>query len=531
MFKVFLVDDEAVICNGLIHLIDWVSLDCEVCGSETNGKRGLTSILESKPDIVISDICMPEMDGIEMVRLVKSQLPYCKIIMVTAYREFDYIHDAVKIGTFDFVLKPFKIDTIAASIRRAVTELKFQLTREAEFSKLRDYYEKSMPILKEKCLFDLLMNSSTASKEQKRLAEYGVVLNNFILASCRIPEQPDSSADDNMSRLGVVKTFFDTLAQKYQIEKVSVNSKLCAFVFCFDNRRESLIAERFYKDISDVVNLIFQCFQITIAVGISSWGSGAAALAAKYEESVYALEQVEDDEQTIVLFDDLEHLYKETEISFFESVQKRLISTVQLGKPDEVDQLLQTVQEHIQDSRSVNVTLLANFFATTYEKLRYLEDSLSHLIDSDDPHCHAQALADCSDWQTAFDSICLYAGRVVRQIQGFNTCQTNDIVLNAVKYIEENYQNPITLNCVAEHVHVSLFYLSRLFKKQYNQTFSDYLINTRIHFAKQYLRDTQYKAYEIGELVGITDPHYFCKCFKKCVGQTPTVYREQYAKV
>ncbi len=526
LFKVFTVDDETVMYNGLINLIDWESLGCVVCGSQTNGERGLESILELKPDIVISDICMPEMDGLEMVKHVKEALPHCKVIMVTAYREFNYAHDAIKLGAFDFILKPFKIDAITSSVKRAVTQLKFQLTKDEEFSKLRNYYEKSMPVLKEKCLFDLLVNGFSTKDNEEQLLSYGLEIHGFVLVTCRLSELKCAQEDESIYRLGVVKTFLDMFSQKYKVEKVSINSKLCSFLFCFEGCEKNLINHRFYHDIDDIVKLIFECFQIQITAGISSWGHGANNLFAKYQESIYALEQIEGDEQSIILFEDLQHLYKDSSVSYFETLQTQLVGTIQLGKTDKTQELLQEGLEYIQVCTTLNEELIADFFTTTYKKIQYIEKSLKHLIQNSFDEKRAEEDFIFENLQFAYDRLSFYANKVSREIQGFNTCKTNDIVLNAVKYMRENYQNSITLNHVADEVHVSLYYLSRLFKKQYNQTFSEYLINMRIHYAKEYMRNTQYKAYEIGELVGISDPHYFSKCFKRCTGQTPTAYRE-----
>lgn len=119
------------------------------------------------------------------------------------------------------------------------------------------------------------------------------------------------------------------------------------------------------------------------------------------------------------------------------------------------------------------------------------------------------------------------ANSVVHRINRYNKKNINQILQNAMNYICENYTMPITLNELAEHTYVSTYYLSRMFKKELGKNFVEYLNEVRIEKAKELLKDNRYKTYEVAELVGIQDPHYFSKIFKKYVNMTPTEYKEQ----
>ena len=154
MFKVIIIDDEPIIRKGLKNIINWKQFDCTVCAEASDGEEGKQLIEAHRPDILITDIRMPEMDGLNMIRDVKSYIPNCKIIILTGYRDFDYVQEAIKLGAFDFVLKPSKIEELAAVVKRAVEELKYQRNRAEEMDKLKRLFEQNIPVLREKFLYD-----------------------------------------------------------------------------------------------------------------------------------------------------------------------------------------------------------------------------------------------------------------------------------------------------------------------------------------------------------------------------------------
>jgi two-component system response regulator YesN len=136
MFKVLIIDDEPIIRKGLKNIINWKSFECEVCGEAADGMDGGELIRKHLPEIIITDIKMPEVDGLSMLRDIKSVVPESKIIILTGHRDFDYAQEALKIGAFDFLLKPSKIEELTSVISRAVKELKFRKDCSEEFEKL-----------------------------------------------------------------------------------------------------------------------------------------------------------------------------------------------------------------------------------------------------------------------------------------------------------------------------------------------------------------------------------------------------------
>lgn len=124
MYKVVIVDDEPIIVEGLSRSIPWSKWDCEVVGTANSGEEGFEKIMEVKPDILFSDICMPGMDGLTMIAGMKSQLPFMEITILTGYRDFDYAQSAIRLGVTRFLLKPSKMDELEEAVETMVANLK-----------------------------------------------------------------------------------------------------------------------------------------------------------------------------------------------------------------------------------------------------------------------------------------------------------------------------------------------------------------------------------------------------------------------
>ena len=144
MFKVLVIDDEEIIREGLIKTLDWNSMNCEVAGEAEDGDEGLKAVESMKPDIVLTDIRMPGIDGLEMISAIRERKHDCKIIIITGFRQFEYAQEAVKLGAFRFLLKPVKTEELIAYIKEAINELKRKRSAEKQYNnmvkKVKSYY-------------------------------------------------------------------------------------------------------------------------------------------------------------------------------------------------------------------------------------------------------------------------------------------------------------------------------------------------------------------------------------------------------
>ena len=533
MFKVLIIDDEPTIRKGLINIINWKKFQCEICGEAGDGVEGLEKIKEYEPDIIFADINMPEINGIDMIKQAKCIVPHSKFIILSGYREFSYMQEAIKIGAFDYILKPSSIEDICEVARRAVMELKYQIDHQMEIKKLRKCFDESIPILKEKLLYDVIFQININEEEIKEaLKLYGVEIDEFIMLV--IDMDGDSKKREPYQRqlyqFGIINTVEEMFAEDYKVEKIVLNNRQIAFIVG-SAEGDELLEENVYKKIYNIKQLIESCFDFTVSISISTKGNQIADLHKKMQECRNALAyRFYMGNSSIILYRDLRGFYQGQDYLAFNGIDKELCNVIKTGNEEDVKTILDKIEKKI-----VEVNFDPEYIKTFYWNLIYeinmIRISIKSLEVQDKEMSHdISSLYRMIDHATQIQELqsllCDAAMSVVHRINRYNKKNINQILQNAIDYIRENYTMSITLNELAEHTYVSTYYLSRMFKKELGKNFVEYLNEVRIDKAKELLKDNQYKTYEIAELVGIQDPHYFSKIFKKYVNMTPTEYKD-----
>ncbi|OPJ61553.1 response regulator transcription factor [Clostridium oryzae] len=435
MFNVLIVDDEAIIRKGLRNIVDWESLQCIVCDEACDGVEGMEKIKKLKPDIVIVDIKMPGLNGLEMIVNTKEIIPHSKIIILTGYRDFEYLKKAIQCGAFDYILKPSKVDDINSIVRRAVSELEKEEETVEQMQSLKRNIETTIPLLKQKMLYDLLFNVSAKNEKQlKDTKLYDLQIDEFYILVIRI-ENSDNHDNMSMYHYGIINSLVDIYSDLFIVDHISINEETIVFVIqpVPDIRDDEEIEGVIKNKLRTLKKLIKEYYSFETVAALSGKGSGREELHRKMKEAIAALDE------------------------------KLLNFTI--------------------DNKNIDI-----------DKMRSID------------------YRDCE----------------YRKDEGSSEKRSTSLIIrNAVEYISDNYTNPISLNDVAEHTYVSSYYLSRMFTKELGKNFVDYLNEVRIEKAKEYLKEDYHKTYEVADMVGIKDPHYFSKLFKKYTGLTPSEFKDK----
>lgn len=274
MYKVLIIDDEPIIRKGLKTTIDWEALGCEVCGVCGDGREGLDTICSLEPDIVITDIRMPEMDGLEMLSEMSRSGKRVKSIILTGYRDFAYAQEALNLGASMFLLKPTKIEDINAAVGRCVRELEISRNSSRIVEDLRRRYAQMLPQLKEKLLYDIMMGILTDPSQIRVQAQrLDLKLGAFIMAVAS-PEA-DCRQNDDLLRIGMAHTFREMLSDDYRIAAVSMAEGRTAFII---EEAKPGSHEALYNRCMDLQRMLYEGFSTRISIGISEKGAGAEDL-------------------------------------------------------------------------------------------------------------------------------------------------------------------------------------------------------------------------------------------------------------
>ncbi len=534
MFKVMIIDDETIIRTGIKNIINWKQFDCKICAEASDGEEGAALIKQHSPDIIITDIRMPGIDGLKMINEIKDLVPNCRIIVLTGYRDFDYVQEAIKLGVFDFVLKPTKIEELTAVIDRAVNELKSLKSKEEEFSKLKKLFEQNIPVLKEKFLYDLIYEIYPSSEDVLSRADLlGIDLSPFLLLVVEIDVDENakiSQYDRNLYQFGIINTFMDVFSDSFKVTNIPLNDVAVAFILEIKGSVDYLT---FINNKCDYLQeLLTNCFGITVTIAVSSEGREIMQLSEKYRECMEALERkFYIGNNTVIYHEDIKGFFKYVDYSPLEKNQKLLLEGIKTGNEGIVSQKLEDIFEYINNNDHIDMNYLRNYYwnIITYInniRLSVAQASNDRSVEGINIISVHNIISESQSVQELNELVREVCRSITAKINNYNNKSIKLVLRKAINYIQKHYKEQITLNIVAEHVYVSTSYLSRMFKKELGINFIDYLNGLRIEKAKELLMDPKYKTYEVAEKVGINDAHYFSRLFKKYVGISPTEFKD-----
>ena len=538
MFKVLIIDDEPIIRKGLKNIINWKNFGCEVCGEAADGLDGSELIQKHLPDIIITDIKMPEVDGLTMLRDIKDKVPDSKIIILTGHRDFDYVHEAIKIGAFDFLLKPSKIEELTAVIARAVKELKFQRERSEEFEKLQILFQQNIPVLREKLLYDVIYEINTNEEDiLQKLELFSISMKKFLLLIVQNDaEDTDSKEisqyDRHLYQFGIINTFSEVFSDKFEVISITLNNIGMAFLVIPLEYNED-ISELVDKKCSYLQEIIRNCFGFTVTIAVSSEGTLLIQLPQKFKECRDALEhKFYMGNNSIIFHGDVNTFFRYDDHSMLEKLQKALIEGIKSGNEPSVTERLHDIYSYVKGTDPMGKEFIKNFYWNTVSSINNIRMSLpSGDSDKKVEYRELSGLYGLIEKCTSADELNLILDEAARsvssKVNSYNNKSIKLILRKAVEYMQAHYQDQVTLNEVAEHTFVSTYYISRMFKREMGKNFVDFLNEIRVEKAKEMLKDIRFKTYEVAEKVGIPDAHYFSRLFKKYVGVTPTEFREQ----
>lgn len=537
MYKVLIIDDESIIRKGIKNIINWKQLDCEVCADANDGIEGIELIKRFLPEIIITDIRMPGLDGLSMIKQVKELVPNSKIIILTGYRDFDYVQEAIKCGAFDFLLKPSRIEELTAVLTRAVNEINDQRIRHMEIDRFKELFEQGIPVLREKLLYDIIYGMNTCEYEiAEKMKLYNISIKNFVLVVMEndYDEKSNSSQyDKHLYQFGIVNSFEEIFEEKYEVLSIMLNSSRVGFIIQKPDKLPLEIEEISEKCgyLQEVINT---GFGITVTIAVSSRGVSAMELPDKMKECLGSLEYKSYiGDNSIIQYSDLNSFFRYEDYSTLDKYQKQLLESIKSGNEGLAGVMTQNISRYVTTNK-ININYMKNFYYTTLSSINNIRISVAAAVEADKKHEEGRDIASLfrlmekSDSAEELNSLLEeVAVRVAAKVNSFNNKSIKLILRKAIDYIHEHYSEQITLNEVAENIYVSTFYISRMFKKELGKSFVDYLNDVRIEKAKELLKDIKYKTYEVAEIVGISDPHYFSKLFKKYSGMTPSDYREK----
>lgn len=536
MLKVFIVEDEVIIREGLKQKIPWEAEGFCFAGEASDGELAYPLIKKAKPDILITDIRMPFMNGLELARLVKKELPHIKILFLSGYDEFDYAKEAIRIGAADYLLKPITSEKLLEVIRRVAETIKQERKQKDLLEQYRQEHQEQVELARGRLLHRILENeiSSREAIEQGRLTGIDFAAPYFMAILFKIM-QSDKYSDADTKRLEAYEKLREKLAEKgVLIFEKEENTWL--FILKGDSREALLDESRILR--CGIESVMERYHELQYFGGIGSCVNRISDLGQSYfgASKAFAARFFTRLNQFISCdaVEPLEFVYKDEvdmeAIDFVKLSRKEMEIFLKDGTTSEIDGFLkdyfESIGENNYNSIMLRQYLMMDLYFWAVGFLKELGSDAGELP----PEC--QTVNGIPQYVQTIEGVRDYLNMLLTAVMEIrdNCAQKKSTIRmeRAKEYIDANYKDvDISLNTVANYVHMSPCYFSSTYSQETGQTFIEYLTEVRMRRAKELLRCTNLRSSEVAAESGYQDSHYFSFLFKKTQGCTPSEYRKR----
>ena len=541
MLKIFLAEDEVIVRETIKRMIPWEDLGFELVGEAADGEMALPLLLRQKPDLLITDIKMPFMDGLTLAKVAKKEIPGLKVVILSGYDDFNYAKQAINIGVEDYLLKPITKNALIERLTEIRSRYEHEKTQKEYYEKFHremQAYEKNSS----RDFFEALVRGSMDMMEIYRRSEklgLDIVAEayNVLIFTMNCEEdfsgQREGYSEWEAESLELLEEFFseNTSAMlfrcnifsygvliKGQKETIEENTRSCVSEIqrIFDRKEQK---RQWFVAAGEPVERLSQIQK--------SYYSASRAFSQRYlyDENILYYDEMASMEKKNVTEDDSTYLQKVDVNALNPAILQKFLSNGLLEETENFvkDYFYAIGQEPLESLVFRNyVTLNVRFSVMSFLKEIGCDTRTLEQEDTEDV---------LSESSKSLENAIAYAGKIISQaiaLRDQNSGNKNRSILKtAVDFIDSHYmEEDMSLNKAANAANVSANHFSALFSQNMGQTFIEYLTNLRMNKAKEYLRCTSMRSSEIAGEIGYKDAHYFSYLFKKTQGMTPSDYRK-----
>ncbi|MNO18035.1 putative response regulatory protein [compost metagenome] len=542
MYKVLIIDDEEPLREAIRILGNWQDLEVDEIWEATDGKAGLAMLEQHKPDIVMVDMKMPELNGVEFLQIVEQEYPELLTIVISGYNDFEFTRQAIHARVVDYLLKPVNRQDLNQALRKAVDVLQAKRQIQSESITRNIAFNMSLPKLKEKIYLSIIERSFKKQSNQAFLPLIGADHQDhrFGVLVLRIMNM-EAVKDSRFNRDRELLYF----AVANVINDVAVDSLQC---FSFANpkqEREMIavytarggypqeIAFRSGELMRKVASTLSDLFGVLVAGGIGRYCEDVMDLAASYEEAIAGIQGIDllKLKGNAVIGESDKSTVKET--FSFSSRMPILRGALEAGNLNHAKSVMSEFAKSIRVSGFFSIGAADRILR---EIVVLMNDTASELrvpadkLPSSGGDRSLQALGLRTDFATfdQFEALLLelaeyYHEQVRRSMAAGRPFSVEDIK----EYIDNHYFEDIKISMFTEKYFLSREYLMKLFKQQYGCGIHEYVQKVRMDKAKELLDDSMLKIQEISEMLGYKDKNYFSKAFRNYYDLSPSEYRQQ----
>ena len=536
MYKILLVDDEILVRDAIRENIDWGKLDCELIGDCENGKQAVEFVKTHEVDIVLTDILMPYMDGMELSHFLHDNYPDVLIVIFSGFGEFEYAKKAIQYNVSEYMLKPvtaMELTKVIENMKEKLDSRKKEQRKMESLTQVSQDYHKNANVIRSKALDCLVKCTREVQVSLDELERMGIT---FQAASYRVAvfdidtysEMYQMDMDKQQESALMAFVLFNVGDEIVVQEKAGVvyqegNNRVCII---FAGNRTKEFSENIHRICHEIQKKVKEVIGLETSIGIGSWVRSPYELIYSYRLAAKAI-----DYRYLLggnLLFDMEEKKTDNSIFLINDLET-LTEAIKSGDRRLMEETLGQIETEIKSA------LVEKSYACIYlqQVIRAIGNTCQSL--SEEPEkiiAQREALLKAVTEQRTFSPAAAlvekYAQEVFDELQELNSSSGQRQGMLAMDYIQKNYMDPcLSLNSICSYLNISTSYFSTIFKEMTGETFIEVLTRVRMEKAKELLENTTMKNYEIAEKVGFSDPHYFGISFKKITGKTPTEYARE----
>ncbi len=533
LYTVILVDDEEEVRQAIIKKLDWERIGFQVIGYADNGEDALEIAERLRPDVVMTDIKMPFMDGLTLSSKIKQISKDIKIIVFSGFDEFEYAKEAIKLDVEEYILKPINAVELKGVFEHIKEKLDNEINRKRDIEQLRKYYLESLPVMKEQLLIGLLEGRLSKKRIGELLKSYEMSLDYpyYMVGIVRMDNTPKRIMAEGHY---IPQAELITLSLKQIVDENLTSS--FEFISCF--YLESIVVIALLRDpkqCNEFIHIMDQICKSSHRILEQNTSAGIGLLCRDLMELNKSYQGAKNAIDYRILFDTNQAIYikdVETQVNDRDVWDSRytenILREIKLG---EVEDLVKTIQELIHYIKKSTGSFqryqisLMEMVTEIFKLGRTYQLDMDKVFGTDfnfnNKIYQFDSLEALKQWLM---DICL---KVRKSIRRKRTDSTKLLIEKALAYIGEHYCNSeLSVDTLCSYLNVSATYFSTLFKRETSMNFVNYLTKVRMEKALQLLNTTDEKTYNVSTIVGYTEPNYFSYVFKKHYGVSPSNYRK-----
>ena len=503
MYKIFIADDEPFIIEGLYDIIDWSEMGMEIVGHAENGQEALETLKTVRTDILITDISMPLMNGLSLIRAAREFQPKLKVIILSGYDEFDYLKEGMTLGIENYLLKPINLTEFKATLNTVVEKLNASRV-EDELS------EHSISILRDNVLHRWLRNQIAPQEFKERADFLGIVLDKPLVLVAVL-----RSEHDYPEMFQTVAEILNARDSVIPFQDMDGDIILLHSLSEFQRGKEEVdrIHERLMESLSVYPNL-------RLSLGSVEEMDGHAAESYAHAKKVQEYFMLYP-EQSLIRYEDIKGRHEAATLRIPLNWEEDLKLIMLRDK----QALLERIEENFEQLRKMDGITPNLLQDMAMEWLIRFKMQLKEIRHTEEPELYKDGFSrirtssSINEWRDIIKEMAvLTVDSLIRDVK-------SPIVQQVLNYIHESYNEDLSLKTLGAQYKIHPVYLGQLFHKEVNESFTEYINKYRINKAKEQLRTSPLKVHEIARNVGYWETGYFYKQFKKYVGISPTEYK------